>query len=54
MRIGTLVMDDGGMVLLTRWGWNDLLAKCAVNMVGIALNYLFSKLFIFRKKDTKE
>lgn len=54
MRIGTLVIDDGGMVLLTRWGWNDLLAKCVVNIVGIALNYLFSKLFIFRKKEAKD
>lgn len=54
MRIGTLVIDDGGMVLLTRWGWNDLLAKCVVNVVIIGLNYLFSKLLIFRKRDTKD
>lgn len=54
MRIGTVVIDNGGMFLLIRWGWDELLAKCVVNAVIIALNYLVSKLFIFRKKDEKE
>lgn len=54
MRLGTLVIDDGGMMLFTWWGWDDLLAKCVVNVVIIALNYLFSKLLIFRRKDTEE
>lgn len=50
MRIGTIFIDDGGLLLLLAWGWNDLLAKCVVNAVIIVLNYLFSKLLIFRKK----
>ena len=50
MRIGTLVVDDGGMWLLLRWGCNDIVAKCVVNVVIIAVNYLVSKLVIFRKK----
>lgn len=50
MRIGTIFLDDGGMLLLLAWGWNDLFAKCVVNAVIIVLNYLFSKLLIFRKK----
>lgn len=50
MRIGTIFLDDGGMLILLAWGWNDLLAKCVVNAVIIVLNYLFSKLLIFRKK----
>lgn len=54
MRIGTIFLDDGGMLLLLAQGWNDLLAKCVVNVVIIGLNYLFSKLFIFRKRDIKE
>lgn len=54
MRIGTIVIDNGGMLLMLRWGWNELLAKCAVNVVIIILNYLFSKLFIFRKKENKD
>ena len=50
MRIGTIFLDDGGMLLLLAWHWNDLLAKCVVNGIIIVLNYLFSKLLIFRKK----
>lgn len=50
MRIGTIFLDDGGMFLLLFWGWNDFLAKCIVNGAIIVLNYLFSKLVIFRTK----
>lgn len=50
MRLGTIFLDDGGMLLLLAWNWNDLLAKCFVNGAIIVLNYLFSKLLIFRKK----
>ncbi len=53
MRIGTLLIDDGGMLLLISWNWNDLLAKCVVNAVIIVLNYLVSKLLVF-KKEKKE
>ena len=54
MRIGTLFIDDGGMVLLLNWGWNSLFAKCIVNGVIIVLNYVFSKLFIFRKSTEEK
>ncbi len=50
MRIGTLAIDDGGMMLLTTWGCNDMVAKVIVNVVIIGINYLFSKLLIFKKK----
>lgn len=50
MRIGTLLIDDGGMLLMVEMGVNDLIAKCIVNVVIIGINYIFSKLFIFRKK----
>lgn len=50
MRIGTLVIDNGGMVLMVAWGIDDLIAKCVVNVIIIGLNYIFSKLFIFKKK----
>lgn len=53
MRIGTLLIDDGGMLLLLNWGWNSLAAKCAVNFVIIVLNYILSKLIVF-KKDCKK
>ncbi len=54
MRIGTIFIDDGGMLLLMHWGWNDLMSKFAVNVIIIGLNYLLSKLFIFRKSGAKE
>ena len=50
MRICTLPIDDGGMWLLLKLGVNDLLAKTMVNVIIIVLNYLASKLFIFKKK----
>lgn len=50
MRICTLPIDDGGMWLLLKLGVNDLIAKVFVNAVIIILNYLASKLFIFKKK----
>jgi putative flippase GtrA len=50
MRIGTLLIDDGGMWLLLRAGWSGMAAKIAVNVVVIVLNYIFSKLFIFKGK----
>ena len=54
MRIGTLFIDNGGMVLLLNWGWNSLFAKCIVNGIIIVLNYVFSKLFIFRKSTEEK
>lgn len=50
MRIGTLLIDDGGMYLLLALSVNGLLAKCIVNSVITVVNYLISKLIVFRKK----
>ena len=50
MRLCTLPLDDGGMWLLLTLGVNDLLAKCVVNAVIIVINYLISKLIIFKKR----
>ena len=50
MRIGTLLIDNGGMWLMLSAAWNDLFAKCVVNVVIIVINYLVSKLLIFRKR----
>lgn len=49
MRIGTLLIDDGGMWLLLRLSVNDIVAKCLVNGVVIVINYICSKFFVFRK-----
>lgn len=50
MRIGTLLIDNGGMALMVARGMDDLIAKCVVNVIIIGLNYILSKLFIFKKK----
>ncbi|MDE6594295.1 MAG: GtrA family protein [Oscillospiraceae bacterium] len=52
MRIGTLVIDNGGMWLLLSMNVNKLFSKCAVNIIIIVLNYIFSKFWIFKtRKD---
>lgn len=53
MRIGTLLIDDGGMWLLLFIGWNNLVAKCFVNVIIIVINYICSKFIIYRKKGSE-
>ena len=50
MRIGTILVDNGGLWLLLGLNCNKLIAKCIVNVAIIGLNYIFSKFFIFKKK----
>ncbi len=50
MRIGTLVIDNGGLWLLLKCNINTLLAKILVNIIIILLNYILSKFVIFKKK----
>lgn len=51
MRIGTIFIDNGGMWLLLSMDCNKILAKCFVNVVVIVLNYIFSKFFIYKRKE---
>ena len=49
-RLGTGVLDWLGMyVMVDVLHWNDLIVKIAVNIVVIVLNYVASKLIVFRK-----
>lgn len=49
-RLLSLVFDMGIMYLLINiLSWNELLAKVLSNIFVIIVNYLFSKLFIFKK-----
>ena len=48
MRIGTIVIDNGCLMLLIWIGLHDMFAKCIVNVIIIVLNYIFSKLLIFK------
>ena len=50
-RLLTLAIDQGVMVFtVDKLGWNAILMKILANIVVIILNYIFSKLLIFRKK----
>ncbi len=53
-RIGTGLMDTFIMWLcVDKLGWNDLIMKLASNVLVVILNYIFSKFFIFKKRDEK-
>ena len=50
-RLGTGVLDWLGMyVMVDVLHWNDLIVKVALNIVVIVLNYVASRLIVFRKK----
>ena len=50
-RLLSLVFDMGIMYLLIDvFKWNDLLSKILTNIFVIIINYIFSKLFIFKKR----
>lgn len=54
-RISTLLMDMGIMfICVTLIGMNDRLAKIISQVVVIISNYLFSKLFVFNKKQNQK
>jgi len=49
-RLLSLAFDMGAMYLMINiLNWNELVAKVLSNIVVIILNYIFSKLFIFKK-----
>ncbi len=51
-RIFTAVLDTLLFALMVKvMGINDLIAKCVTQVIVIVLNYVFSKILIFRKKD---
>ncbi len=50
-RLATLAMDMACMFLMvTVCGWNDKLAKLAVQVIVMVANYVLSKFFVFQKK----
>ena len=51
VRIGTYFMDLLLMILLVdKLSWNGLICKIIVNILVIVLNYIASKLIIFKKE----
>ena len=54
-RVATGVMDLGIMFLFVdKLHCNDMVVKIASNVLVVILNYVFSKLFIFKKKEQAE
>ena len=54
-RIGSLLMDMGIMFVgVTLMGMNDKYVKLFVQVVVTVANYVFSKLFVFKKEKTEE
>lgn len=53
MRLTTMAIQIYGMVLLCSiWGMNDMVAKILIQFVVLILNYIISKVFVF--KDGKD
>ena len=51
-RILSLLIDMACMyILVDLFSINDIISKILVQFIVVALNYIFSKLFIFKKKD---
>ena len=53
-RLLTLAIDEGIMIVaVDKLGWNALLMKIIANIIVIILNFIFSKILIFKKQDKK-
>lgn len=51
VRIGGLLIDDLGLAVLLAMGLDKLSAKCIVNVIIIVMNYILSKMVVFRSAD---
>ena len=51
-RILSLLMDMGAMaIMVTLLRWNDVIGKIITQVIVTIANYIFSKIFVFKKKD---
>lgn len=50
MRIGTIIIDNLGLVFIISLGANKLISKLVVNGIIIVINYIISKFLIYKKK----
>lgn len=51
MRIGTIVIDNMGLLLLINIGCNQLVSKTLVNVIIIVINYICSKFYIYKRRS---
>ena len=50
-RVATLLVEEGILAVFVTWlGFHPLLIKVIAQVIVLVLNYLVSKLFVFRKK----
>ena len=51
-RLITMVMDQVMMIVgVGKLGFNKIIMKIFVNIIVIVVNYIFSKLIVFKKKE---
>ena len=49
-RLATFIIEEGGLLVFVKWlDFNGMFVKIVLTVVVIVLNYVFSKLFVFRK-----
>lgn len=54
-RVATLLIEEAIIyVFITRLGFNSIVVKVAAQIVVIVLNYVISKLIVFRKNNRQE
>ena len=54
-RLVTLGIEELGLLIfVTGLGCNNMIVKYALAVIVIIINYIFSKLYIFNKKDNKD
>lgn len=52
-RVLSGILDTGLFALMVKvFGWNDYIAKAITQVLVVIANYVFSKLFIFKKKES--
>jgi len=51
MRFASMIVDAVGMIVFLNLSVDDLVSKVIVNVLVIVVNYLFSKLVIFKKSS---
>lgn len=54
-RVASLGVEEAGIFLFVKqMHWNNMLVKAGLAVIVILMNYIFSKLFIFKKKENEE
>ncbi len=51
MRIGTILIDNLGLLILLKVGCSQFISKVVVNIIIIIINYVCSKFYIYKKRS---